>query len=163
MKSLNKNKIVLFDIDYTLFDTQTFKNSSLTKFSLYIEVLPVLESLVNIAELGIFSKGNDIFQNIKLQETGIIKFFQEQNIHVFENKDINLKHVIEKYNSLKIYLIDDNLATLYNAKKNTPLVTTVWIKRGPFAEDVSLLNNFIPDFVRDNLEEIVPIVSGYFK
>ena len=80
-----KNKIVLLDIDYTLFDTKTFKDSNLTKYSLYDEILLVLPSLANVAELGIFSKGEDAFQNAKLQATGIENFFQQKNVHIFED------------------------------------------------------------------------------
>jgi FMN phosphatase YigB (HAD superfamily) len=155
-----KNKIVLFDIDYTLFDTDAFKESSLTKFSLYREILPILESLVGIAELGIFSKGENEFQNNKLQQTGVSNFFQQEHVHVFEDKDTNLKNIIEKYKDFKIYFVDDRLATLYNAKTINASVFTIWIKRGPFASDESLLANFSPDVVVDDLKEILSVVSG---
>ena len=59
-----KNKVVLLDIDYTLFDTKTFKESSLKKYALYDEISAVLKDLANVAELGIFSKGEDTFQNV---------------------------------------------------------------------------------------------------
>ena len=154
-----KNKIVLFDIDYTLFDTATFKDSSLTNYSLYDEIVPVLESLKDVSELGIFSKGDDFFQNTKLKETGIGDFFQRENIHIFEDKDINLENVINKYIELQIYIVDDRLATLYNAKTINPLVATIWVKRGPFAQDDTLLTNFTPDNTIVNLEEVVEIVS----
>jgi FMN phosphatase YigB (HAD superfamily) len=158
-----KNKIVLFDIDYTLFDTATFKDSSLTKFSLYKEIMPVLQALAGVAELGIFSKGEDSFQNLKLQETGIENFFRQENVHVFEDKDTNLKGVIDKYKDLKIYIVDDRLATLYNAKTISPAVSTIWIKRGPFAKDESLLYSFSPDATINNLTEVLSIVSGVIR
>ena len=53
---MNKQKFVLFDIDFTLFDTQTFKDSKLTKYTSYGEVISVLENLSKISELGIFYK-----------------------------------------------------------------------------------------------------------
>ena len=154
-----KNKIVLLDIDYTLFDTKTFKDSNLTKYSLYDEILLVLPSLANVAELGIFSKGEDAFQNAKLQATGIENFFQHINVHIFEDKDVNVGSVIEKYKDLKIFLIDDKLMTLHNAKTNNPSVFTIWIKRGPFAQDETLLSNFSPDAIVANLKEVIPIIS----
>jgi len=154
-----KNKIVLFDIDYTLFDTKTFKDSNLTKFALYKEILPVLKSLATTAELGIFSKGEDSSQNVKLQETGIGNFFQQENVHVFEDKDENLKSVLDKYKNLKIYIVDDRLATLYSARAINSSVFTIWIKRGPFAQDETLLSNFSPDATINNLEEVLSIAS----
>ena len=51
---MNKKTIVLLDIDYTLFDTKTFKDSGLTNYILYDEVLQVLGRLRGTVELGIF-------------------------------------------------------------------------------------------------------------
>jgi phosphoglycolate phosphatase-like HAD superfamily hydrolase len=160
MKLSNKKIIVLFDIDYTLFDTDAFKESNLTKFLLYREILPMLKSLADVAELGIFSKGEDTFQNTKLQQTEIGSFFKQENVHVFEDKDVNLKIIIEKYKDLKIYFVDDRLATLYNAKVISPSVFTIWIKRGPFARNQTISSNFSPDATLDNLNEVSAIVLG---
>jgi FMN phosphatase YigB (HAD superfamily) len=152
MKALNK--IVLFDIDYTLFDTQAFKASSLTKFSPYEEILPLLSKLAANVELGIFSKGESKFQNSKLQKTGIENFFRDEHVHIFENKDENLERVIEHYKNRKIYLVDDKLEILYNAKKNNSTIFTIWIKRGPYAQNDTLLNSFTPDKTVETLSEI---------
>jgi FMN phosphatase YigB (HAD superfamily) len=154
-----KNKIVLLDIDYTLFDTKLFKESNLTKYSLYAEILPTLKILASVADLGIFSKGEGEFQTNKLQETGLGDFFRQENVHIFDNKDLNLEKVIAKYKGLKIFLIDDKLTTLYNAKIKTPDVFTIWIKRGPFAQDETLLGNFSPDATITSLKEAVRIIS----
>ncbi|HUD04911.1 MAG TPA: hypothetical protein VMR59_02920 [Patescibacteria group bacterium] len=153
------NKLVLFDIDYTLFDTTALKASDLTQYSLYDEVKSVLVKSSKIAELGIFSKGESEFQKAKLQKTGIVKFFQTKNIHIFENKNQNLKEVIKQYGNCKIYLIDDKLEILYNAKQFDPSIFTIWIKRGPFAQDETFLNNFSPDATITNLKEAISIVS----
>jgi phosphoglycolate phosphatase-like HAD superfamily hydrolase len=155
MKSLNK--IILLDIDYTIFDTQTFKQSGLTQLSLYEEILPVLESLSKFGELGIFSKGETKFQKFKLQNTGIEKYFQDKHIHIFEDKDKKLESVLCSYSDRKIYLIDDKLAVLFNAKKYNNSITTIWVDRGPYAQDKSLLKNFSPDLIVNSLNEIIPL------
>ena len=49
--------------------------------------------------------------------------------------------------------------TLHNAKTNNPSVFTIWIKRGPFAQDETLLSNFSPDAIVANLKEVIPIIS----
>jgi FMN phosphatase YigB (HAD superfamily) len=156
---MKKKKMVLLDIDYTLFDTKTFKESSLKKYSLYNEVMLVLESLAKIAQLGIFSKGEIELQNVKLQKTGIKNFFNGKNIHIFEDKDLNLKDVLEKYKNFKIFLVDDKLTTLYNAKINTPSIFTVWVKRGPFAENQKPLENFSPDATINDFSSLNRIIS----
>ena len=153
------NKIVLFDIDYTLFNTAIFKASGLTQYSLYDEVKPVLVKLSKIAELGIFSKGEGEFQKAKLEMTGINNLFLNKDIHVFEDKDQNLKEVIKHYANWKIYLVDDKLEILQSAKQFNPLIFTIWVKRGPFAEDKTFLKKFSPDISVISLENIVAIVS----
>lgn len=154
MKVLNKNKIVLFDIDYTLFDTAVFKDSSLSSYQLYDEIEQLLINLSSIVELGIFSKGEKEFQKLKLQKTNIEKYFHPENIHIFENKDENLQAVIKKYSDRKVYLVDDKLEVLSNAKKYNHSIMTIWIKRGPFAQDETLLNNFSTDKIVESLNEI---------
>src|SRR3989344_4991242 len=81
MKLSSKKPIVLFDIDYTLFDTAFFKQSGLSMHKIYAEVMQTLDGLNNFATLGIFSKGETQFQKTKLEKTGMAKFFKEENVH----------------------------------------------------------------------------------
>jgi len=156
---MNKKTIVLLDIDYTIFDTKTFKDSGLTNFSLYNEVLQVLGKLKETVELGIFSKGNLVFQNTKLNKTGIKDLFNKEHVHVFEDKEINLNSVLEKYKDYKIFLVDDKLSILYDAKAYNPLVFSVWVKRGPFAENQEPLENFAPDATITDLSSLDKIIN----
>jgi FMN phosphatase YigB (HAD superfamily) len=155
---MNKKIVVLLDIDYTLFDTKTFKESALTNFSLYDEVLPVLEKLKDVAALGIFSKGDIEFQNIKLKQTGISDFFNQEDVHIFEDKDVNLDKVIEKYKAYKIFLVDDKLSVLCQAKTHNPAIFSVWVKRGPFAERQEPIKDFYPDATIENLSSLDKII-----
>jgi len=156
---MNK-KFVLFDIDFTLFDTRAFKDSKLTEYTIYKEVISVLENLSKIAELGIFSKGESEFQKIKLEKTGMAKFFKEKNVHIFEDKEANLTKIIDKYKNYQIFLVDDRLGTLYSAKKHLEQVFTVWIKRGWFAENQKPIPDFKSDAEVENLSEVVKIVGS---
>lgn len=155
--------IVLFDIDYTLFDTAFFKESGLSKHKIYEEVMRVLDSLNGIVTLGIFSKGELEFQKTKLKKTGMIKFFKKNNIHIFDDKDTNLINVLDKYKDSQLFLVDDKLGILYSAKKHMPKVFAVWVKRGPFAQNQKDISGFKPDAEIKNLEEVVGIVQrNYF-
>jgi FMN phosphatase YigB (HAD superfamily) len=157
---MNKNKFILFDIDYTLFDTKVFKESALQKYSIYEEVETELARLKDIAVLGIFSKGESEFQKTKLKKTGLLKFFAENNIHIFVDKDANLTEILKKYKNSKLFLVDDKLEILFLAKKCMPEITTVWVKRGPFALDKKPIEDFTPDATIDNLSNLFNIVSS---
>ena len=156
----NTKPVVLFDIDYTLFDTRKFKDSQLQKYNIYAEVMEILVQLKDIANLGIFSKGETGFQKTKLKKTGMLKFFKENNVHIFDDKDANLKNVLEKYKGSKLFLVDDKLGILYSAKKHLPQIITVWVKRGPYAQIQEPIENFVPSVTIENLSSLYSIVSS---
>jgi hypothetical protein len=62
---MKSNKIVLIDIDDTLFNTERLINSSFFVYELYKEVINALSELSNIATLGVFSQGEVAFQTKK--------------------------------------------------------------------------------------------------
>jgi len=143
--------IVLFDIDYTLFNTRKFKESELQDYNTYEEVVGILQRLKNISSLGIFSRGEVQFQKTKLRKTGLTKFFTANNIHIFDDKDANLVQVLEKYKNFKLFLVDDRLELLYSAKQLMPQIVTIWVKRGPYAENQKPIEDFIPNVTINNL------------
>ncbi|MBI4096266.1 MAG: NTP transferase domain-containing protein [Candidatus Levybacteria bacterium] len=153
-----KKPVVLFDIDYTLFDTKTFKKSGLTEYRLYAEVKSILEKMKDFAEIGIFSEGENNFQRGKLKKTFIHSHFEENDVHIFLAKEDNLQHVLDKYAGREFFLVDDKLTILYNAKMLMPSVVAIWIKRGPFAESQKELEGFKPDAEIKNLSDILSII-----
>lgn len=155
---MNK-KIILFDIDYTLFDTDSFKESNLEKHSLYEEVRDVLQHVAKIADLGIFSEGKLDFQKTKLFNTDIHALFNKDLIHIVEKKDEILEKVLEKYKKRKLILVDDKLTVLYLAKKHFPNVKTIWVKRGKYALSQKLIEDFEPDGILENLSELMKVIK----
>lgn len=154
------NKIVLFDIDYTLFDTDTFKQSNLKKHSLYNEVKDILKQVSKIAQIGIFSEGKIDFQKEKLFHTDIHSLFDKDLIHIVEKKDEVLKKVLEKYQHKQLILVDDKLTVLYLAKKHFPNVKTIWIKRGKYALSQEPIKDFDPDAIIENLSKLVKVIKS---
>ena len=118
-------KFVLFDIDYTLFDTKGFMDTGLTSYRIYDEVLEVLDKLSRIAGLGIISKGDSTFQESKLKKTGILKFFQKDHIHVAEDKGEILQETLDKYSNKRLFLVDDKIDLLKTAKKCRAISNTI--------------------------------------
>lgn len=156
---MHKNNVILFDIDYTLFDTAFFKKSNFLEHKIYDEVISVLEELEKIAILGIFSEGNIDFQKKKLKETGIEKYFEEIHTHIVLDKFSELKKVFKKYEDKNIFFIDDKLITLFDAKKLFPKIFTIWVKRGFYAENQKDIKGFSPDAKVESLNEITKIIN----
>ncbi len=153
-------KIVLFDIDYTLFDTDIFKKTNLRKHKVYNEVHDVLKRLSQTAELGIFSEGETDFQEAKLKKTDIKKYFRKNYIHIATNKSDQIQNILEKYSSVKLFVVDDKLTILCELKKMLPSVFAIWVKRGIYAENQKEIEGFKPDYEVKDLNDIVSIVNS---
>ena len=121
------------------------------------------EGLESIAKdpsikIGIFSGGESGFQLKKIEQ--IESFFHKDHIHVIKYKHLNVSKIIKKYKDFQVYLVDDVLNILYNAKKIDKSIITIWIKRGRFAEQKKDFADFRPDFDISDLKEIISIVEG---
>jgi FMN phosphatase YigB (HAD superfamily) len=159
--TLNKQKIVLLDIDYTIFDTDLLKNSNLQKFALFAEVRNTLLDLSKVASLGIFSEGDIAFQRRKLEETNILEHFMEEHTHIVERKSVVIKEMLDKYkNKGQLFLVDDKMSILAMAKQYMPKVFTIWVKRGIYANIQQPIENYTPDAVVETLENIVPLIAS---
>lgn len=160
MKNKTRQKIVLFDVDYTLFNTDIFKESSLETYELYEEVIETIEELGKIAKLGIFSEGDLDFQKMKLVRTDIHKHFGQEDIHIVEKKNDTLVKVLERYRDVELFLVDDRLGVLYEAKKHMPGVFTIWVKRGRYAQNQKEIKKFSPDATVENLRDVFSLVKN---
>ncbi len=160
-KASLKRKIVLFDIDDTLFNTAKFKETNLTNFTLFDEVIPTLSALKDIAELGIFSEGGHELQNSKLANTNISNYFSKDHIYIVKSKNDLVRDIFKKYNrGEKVFIIDDRLIVLQTIKQIEPSIFTIWLKQGRYAKTQQLIDNFIPDARVKNLLEIIPYIKN---
>lgn len=217
------NKIVLFDIDYTLFDTDIYienfshllseelgisdlkeysqasqaailevkknagffdpkeflkiliKNAkrptteeklenifwNINKYdlALYADTVKVLELLKKDGKyiLGILSTGHKKHQQTKI--LALKRFFKEEHIYIFPDKIKELETVLSKYKKYDIYLIDDNLSVLNEARKINGTIRTVWLEKQTKHENVNLSNRFNPDYTFTNLSAILSILK----
>src|SRR3989344_1268237 len=157
---MDKSKVVLFDIDYTLFNTDVFKETQLKEHSVYDEVHGVLKNLSRVAELGIFSEGETDFQKTKLNNTDIKKYFKEKHVHIALNKKDQIRNILNKYSDKQLVLVDDKLTILYELKRVLPSIFTIWVKRGMYARNQKKISGFNPDATVNNLKEIVSIIHN---
>lgn len=154
-----QKKVVLFDIDYTLFNTTLYKSSALTSFEIYEEVIEVLTEVGEMALIGIFSEGELDHQLSKLIKTDIKQHFQDEHIHIFTRKLDALMDMLLQYKDRTLYVVDDRLDVLQGIKEADSAIFTIWIKRGEHAELLSEIMGFKPDAEVLNLREIVQIIK----
>lgn len=144
---LDKAEIIIED---AIFTKANFRNNY------YNEVKAVLKKLGNSVKFGIFSKGHQVLQREKLRE--IKHLFAADDINIAINKYTVLPDIIKKYNNFKIYIVDDTLNVLYEAKKISSNIYTVWVKRGIYAKNQKPIKNFVPDASIEDLRELISIV-----
>lgn len=140
-------RIILFDIDYTIFDTKRFKESRLTEFHSYEEVPETLLALRENFRLGIFSEGDKAFQEKKLRETDLAAFFDPGLQFIVPDKKEALREVVKALRGEEIvFMVDDKLKILAELKTVFQEMQTVWVKRGFYAERATPVPGFTPDF-----------------
>lgn len=147
--------IILFDIDYTLFDTEEFKKSNLTTYKLYPQTQKVLEQLKSSFTLGILSQGEKGFQIMKLQETGILELFDPGHLFIIPDKLESLPGIMDMLKAEDVAFVDDKIWMLEKAKSLDPKLKTVWFKNGPFVKESA----FTPDKTITSLEELFEAFS----
>lgn len=159
----NSRKIILFDIDYTLFDTERFKETNREIFSVYDDVHDTLTQLSFIADLGIFSEGDIAFQNKKLQKTNIEKYFLKEHTHIVAEKVVSIASLVKKYRAHNnIFLVDDRLQIFPLLKKEFPKLFTIWMRKKSENDSYQEpIEGFSPDAEVKTLKEIIPLIANY--
>lgn len=134
-------------------------NKNNFKANLYREVRGVVKRISHEAIVGIFSKGDKRFQQNKLLK---IKYlFEDEHIHVVPDKSTELPKLIKKYRSMKVFLFDDFLNNLIEAKKLDKNIFTIWVRRGRFRKIQETSSEFAPDKIIRNLKNADSIIKKY--
>ena len=219
---MKKKKVVLFDIDYTLFDTELLRkkmyeavfntlpstgkrnknivskiykevveesgyfkpsefigkvvkklgsefyreklrkaiwDSSNFKGNLYSETITNLEEVAKKATIGIFSKGySKRWQKTKLKP--FIHLLKNEHIHITINKYTTLPLLLKKYSNTQLYMVDDALPVLREAKKLNGSIIAIWVKRGMYAKMQAPIEGFYPDAIIGDLNGLISIVES---
>ncbi len=154
-------KIVLLDIDDTIFNTAKFYSTNFKTYEMYEEVYETLKALSQIATLGIFSQGDVAFQKKKLVETNIDHLFQEKHIYIVEEKIQAIRGLIETYkDSGKLFVVEDRLEVLEKVKAHGENVFTIFMKRGRFAQNPRVVVTYQPDATVTDLHQIISLIQN---
>ena len=127
------------------FDPQIFLKSISKKFNIEINTIQTLfwdQKLIDKhlykdtdiffqistkTKMGVFSKGDYKFQKSKLKRFG--KLIRNADIHVFPNKIEKFLEILKNYSDHNIYLIDDEIDVLSEAKDINRNIFTILINR----------------------------------
>ena len=136
-------------------------NHANSEKNFYKETEVVLKEISKVAEIGIFSKGDERFQKEKIKS--ISHHLKNDYIHVTLNKYKTLPDLVKKYKTNKLVVVDDILEVLYFAKRASEDVFTVWIRREAYHEKhllhQELIEGFSPDATMSNLKKLISIIK----
>ncbi|HSX09795.1 MAG TPA: hypothetical protein VLF93_06595 [Candidatus Saccharimonadales bacterium] len=157
LKKKAKSDISLEEMESIFFDEEFYEKS------LYSDVLDVFDELITKRHVGValLSTGEKEFQYYKIR--ALQKYLNNEHIHIFRDKVPELKKILSKYKDNTVFLVDDMLHVLKEAKKVDPNVMTIWIKRkrefndSIFFDD-QVIDDFIPDNVISDLHELLPLL-----
>lgn len=135
-----------------IFDQKNFRDN------LHKEVLTSLKMLIGLGEVGILSQGEKEFQHAKISH--FKHLLNSDHINIVKDKKSDMAAVFKNIQTYRIYFVDDMLRMLETAKKINPKITTIWMKRGGYAENQKAILGFAPDAEVRNLSEVVEIVQG---
>lgn len=108
--------VILFDIDFTLFDTASFQRkciwrlwslSRLFKECVYPDVVPTLRALGKKTTLGIFSQALTGFQKLKIEYSGLSPFFDKKHIYISRNKKTLAPKLFPTLDIRSVAVVDD--------------------------------------------------------
>lgn len=126
-----------------------FEPENLSNF--FFEDAKVLFEIKN-ARIGIFSKGDINLQAIKIKKFENV--IEPSLIYIFHNKLEELSMFLEKHKDSEIFLVDDNITILVNAKDLNKKVVTILIDRKGREHDINGI-----DFKINSLSDIMPILN----
>ena len=115
------------------------------------------EILTQISSLGkrvILAYGDLVYQPIKLS---IFNNFIDTYQAYEKLTSTTISEIIELYGNSQIILIDDKLQNLADFKRSKSTITTVWIKDGPYKND--LVDGFNPDYEIQSILELKELLS----
>lgn len=113
---------------------EIFWEVDLFEKSLYKDSLAIGD-LVNLAQIGIFSKGDLNFQKKKLSFLPIA--IDNKLIFVFPDKVSKIREVFGKYKNYKVYLVDDNSEVLSKVR-NLSKANVILIDRNNRYNDINV-------------------------
>lgn len=167
----HRKKIRYFDLEFMLRELQLEINTEIdiaaifdkilkdeTSYTqaIYEDTVEVLQELAknNDVTIGIFSNGRHEHQLQKIKS--FAHLIDKEHIHIFRMKEKELEKLSAKYKDYKLFIVDDILEILYNAKKVDNAINTVWIRRDGVLDQKT--DTFTPDYTVRNLREIIPVV-----
>lgn len=144
------NNVSLTDVLSIIYNPELFKKCY------YVETFEVLENLSKSSTLAIFSTNHDEFFRAKFAP---IKQFFSQHIIVSKDKQ-KIVHLIGEFiENYEVYVVDDLIQILELVNDQNTKIRTVWVRRDAYSEQISEFKQFSPDFIINNLRELISILK----
>ncbi len=120
---------------------------------LFPNVIEVLEKLGALGKVCLFTQGNVEWQKVKVKYSGIKNSFIAQ--YIYEDKLAHLEKIASTYKNHRLYFFDDKPKYLQKIKATLPQTTTVWVKQGKHAENITKVTDI--DYAVDRIGDLLTL------
>lgn len=124
---------------------------------IFPDVLPSLAQLSTVGESAIFSQGDHLFQQWKIQQAHLSEHVDY--VYVFDDKLSALPAIIKKFPNREIWYVDNHLKNLARANQLDSQLQTCLIRRESFETN----SQFIPSAIVTSLEEFAQLIVATDK
>lgn len=101
----------------------------------------------------IFSEGDELYQQVKVHKSGLSRYVSDT--FIFDNKIKRIPELLESFRQKNVWMIDNKMSYLEQAKQQHPSLNTILINHYNFSPDT----NFTPDFKAEKFSEILAFIQ----
>lgn len=128
---------------------------------IYPNLAGALNHLKQFGMLALFTEGDMIYQQMKVDKSGVKQYMDE--IYIFEHKLDHLTEIQDRYKDAQIVFIDDKFKNLHIAKKKIPNIKTIWVCQGHYAKEATDPYYNKPDYVLDSIFNVTQLTNESFN
>ncbi|MDO4819880.1 MAG: HAD-IA family hydrolase [Prevotella sp.] len=161
-----KQKVVIFDLDDTLYDEVDYIEKK--KLKPYMGVELTLTKLLDMrCKLGMLTNGEEKVQMLKLKKLGLNKWFTKENIVTSEAigspkpQDGMYRHVMEQYPGAEFFYVGNNLEKDFVAANALGWVTICMMDNGRHIhpQDFTMKKEYLPKYRVRGISEIIKLIE----
>ncbi len=125
--------------------------------------LPAIRCMEALGEVAILSDGDEIYQPRKIVVSGLAEAVGLDDVFIYTHKETCFDDVMRRMPGRHYVVVDDKEKILALAKEQLgDKLTTVWVKQGHYAHDLTQYRKPDPDIIIESIGDICKLSKADF-